>query len=57
MKKAEAELAPGETDEAKAERKDAEEEADDAAALQKARNWDEFKDDTKRGSGNRHNKG
>jgi hypothetical protein len=57
MKKAEAEMAPGETDEAEAECNDAEEEADDdAAVLQKARNWDEFKDDTERGSGDRHNK-
>ncbi len=51
-------MAPGETDEAEAECNDAEEEADDdAAALQKARNWDEFKDDTERASGNRHKKG
>ena len=57
MKKAEAELAPGEDDDAKAERKDQEEEAGDAAALEKARNWDEFKDDNPRGWGNRHNKG
>ncbi len=50
-------MAPGKMDQAKAECNDAEEEADDAAALQKAWDWNEFKDDTKHGSGNRHNKG
>ncbi|CAG0915028.1 unnamed protein product [Notodromas monacha] len=57
MKKAEAEMGVNETEEQKAERQDREKDAHDEAALEKSRNWDEFKDDNPRGWGNRHNKG
>jgi immunoglobulin-binding protein 1 len=45
-----------EEDKEAAERED-KEEREDEAELQRQRNWDEYKDDHKRGEGNRHNKG
>lgn len=53
---------PGPQDEAKEKeaidiRKELEVETDDPAALQKAREWDDWKDDHKRGWGNRDNMG
>ncbi|CAH8586283.1 unnamed protein product [Dicrocoelium dendriticum] len=49
----EAELAAAEE---KAARADEQEDADDPSQLAKARNWDEFKDEHRRGSGNRINR-
>lgn len=46
----------GETEEER-ERKERKEEQDDEKALQKARNWDDWKDDHRRGWGNTDNKG
>lgn len=46
------------TDEqARDEEKEKKAENDDEASLLKARNWDEWKDDHRRGYGNRHNMG
>lgn len=40
-----------------AEKKEKEEETDDVEALRRAREWDDWKDDNRRGSGNRKNMG